>query len=39
VETNKEFVIWKIKFFAESTLMPRNKIRYFEFVRDFDDFF
>lgn len=39
VETNKEFVIWKIKFFAQSTLMPRNKIRYFEFVRDFDKYF
>lgn len=39
VETNKEFVIWKIKFFAQSTLMPRNKIRYFEFVRDFVKYF
>lgn len=26
-ETNKEFVIWKIKFFAESTLMPKPVIK------------
>lgn len=36
---SKEFVIWKIKFFGESTLMSCNEIRYSELLSVFKGYF
>lgn len=36
---SKEFVIWKIKFFGESTLMSYNEIRYSELLSVFWGYF
>lgn len=36
---SKEFVIWKIKFFGESTLMSCNEIRYSELLSVYKGYF